>query len=93
MKIELPLEYVSLIQKKAAEAGFGGKISAYIVHLVEADVIEDFGGPEHLAFGEITNFELDRMIDAGFDSGPASPMAKSDWRELHKRIDGRQANS
>ncbi len=89
MQINLPKDIETLIQQRAAAAGFSGEIAAYVAHLVKADATEDFGAPEHLSADQISKDDL----DAGFESGPASPMAKSDWQELHNRIDGSQANS
>jgi len=93
MQINLPKDIESLIQHRAAAAGFPGEIAAYVAHLAKADATEDCGAPQHLAAGQISKDDLDAKIDIGFESGPASPMAKSDWQELHNRVDGRQANS
>ena len=89
MQINLPDDVEALIRERAAAAGFSGQIAAYVAHLVEADSTEDFGAPKHLSAKD----DLNAKIDEGFDSGPASAMAKSDWQELHNRIDGRQPNS
>ena len=93
MQIELPKDIEALIQQRAAAAGFPGEIAAYVAHLVKADATEDFGAPEHLSIVQSSKADLDAKIDAGFTSGPVSPMTKNDWQELHNRIDGRHPNS
>ncbi|MDB2687304.1 hypothetical protein N9Y42_08835 [Mariniblastus sp.] len=93
MQIELPKDIEALIQQRAAAAGFPGEIAAYVAHLVKADATEDFGGPEHLSIVQNSKADLDAKIDAGFSSGPASPMNERNWQELHDRIDGRQPKS
>ncbi len=92
MQIDLPKDMEALIQQRAAAAGFPGEIAAYVAYLVQADATEDFGAPDHLSAGQISKQDLDAKIDAGFQSGPASSMAGSDWQELHSRINSRQSN-
>lgn len=93
MEINLPDDIEALVRQRAAAAGFPNEIAAYVAHLVKADETEDYGAPEKLSVEGVTKAELDSMISLGVESGPATPMAKSDWQELHNRIDGRQANS
>ena len=55
-----------------------------------ADGHEDFGCPDDLSTGQHSKADLNAKINAGFISGPASPMRADDWQELHNRTDGRQ---
>lgn len=93
MQINLPEDIAALVRSRAAAAGFPDQIEAYVAHLVEADATEDYGSPAQLSADRVSKDELESMINAGFESGPASPMEKSDWQELHNRVDSRQADS
>lgn len=93
MQINLPEDIEALIRQRAAAAGFPGEIGAYVAFLVKADETEDYGAPVQLSASQISTEELNSMIDSGFESGPESPMTRSDWQELRSRIDNRQANS
>ena len=92
MEINLPDDIEALVRQRAAAAGFSNEIAAYVAHLVKADETEDYRSPKQLSVDGVSKNELDSMISSGVESGPASPMAKSDWQELHNRIDCRQAN-
>ena len=59
MQIELPEDIETLIQQRAAAAGFPGELAAYVAHLVKADATEDFGGPEHLSIVQNSKPALD----------------------------------
>lgn len=93
MQINLPEEIDSLIRERAAAAGFTDQISAYIAHLVRADETEDYGAPAKLSLDQKSRDDLNAKIEAGFESGAATPMSDGDWQDLHRRIDSRQSNS
>ena len=92
MQINIPKDIEALIRERAAAAGFAGEIDAYVAHLVKADQTEDFGAPAHLTLANDSKSELDSIIEAGMESGPATVMADTDWQKLRKRIDDRQSN-
>jgi hypothetical protein len=83
MQINLPDEDAALVREKAAAAGFGEQIDAYVAHLIKSD---DDGAPSDLSIDGKSREEIDAMIDAGFASGPSTPMTGDDWRQLHGRV-------
>jgi hypothetical protein len=87
MQINLPDEVAPLVQQKATAAGFAGRIDAYVAHLIAADDVEDYGAPAHLSVAGKSREEIDVMIAAGIENGPATPMTADDWRALHARLD------
>jgi hypothetical protein len=89
MQINLPDDAVPLIRQKAAAAGFADQIDAYVAHLIASDEVEDYGTASPLSLAGKSREEVEAMITAGFESGPATPMTNADWRELHARIDQR----
>ncbi len=94
MQINLPDDAAPLIERRAAAAGFAGQIDAYVVHLIAADEFEDYGAPADLSMAGRSREEIEAMISAGIESGPATSMTTEDWRQLHARVDERsQASS
>lgn len=89
MQINLPDDAAPLIREKAAAAGFPDQIEAYVAHLIASDEVEDYGAPADLSLAGKSREEVEAMITAGFESGPATPMTDADWRRLHDRIDQR----
>ena len=89
MQINLPDDAAQLIRQKAAAAGFPDQIEAYVAHLIASDEVEDYRAPAGLSLAGKTREEVEAMITAGFESGPATPMTDADWRQLHERIDQR----
>jgi len=87
MQINLPDNAVPLIQQKAAAAGFAGKIDAYVAHLIVTDEVEDYPSPSSLSATGKSREEIDAMLTAGIESGPATPMTADDWRALHARLE------
>ena len=88
MQINLPDDYGPLVEQRAAAAGFAGQIDAYVAHLIATDG-EDFGAPAELSLVGKSRQQIDAMLTAGIESGPATPMTTDDWRQLHERIDQR----
>jgi len=94
MQIYLSDDTVSLIHQKAAAAGFPNQIDAYVAHLIASDVCEDYGAPTDLTVAGKSREEIEAMITAGTESGPATEMSTVDWQRLHACIDERdQASS
>ena len=94
MQIYLPDDATSLIHQKAAAAGFPNQIDAYVAHLIAADTCEDYGAPADLSVAGKSREEIEAMIAAGIESGPATAMSAGDWQRLHACIDERsQASS
>jgi len=94
MQINLPDDAVPLIERRAAAAGFAGQIDAYVVHLIADDEFEDCGAPVDLSMAGKSREEIEAMITAGIESGPATPMTAEDWQQLHTRVEERgQASS
>ncbi|MEM9352484.1 MAG: hypothetical protein AAGA92_05685 [Planctomycetota bacterium] len=89
MQINLPDDSMPLIRQQAAAAGFGDQIDAYVAHLIASDSVEDYGAPESISLAGKCREEIEAMISAGVESGPATPMTDEDWRRLHARIDQR----
>lgn len=89
MQINLPDDAAPLIRQKAAAAGFPDQIDAYVAYLIASDHVEDYGAPSEWSLAGKSREEVEAMITAGFESGPATPMTDVDWRELHERIDQR----
>ena len=89
MQINLPDDAASLIYQQAAAAGFPNQIDAYVAHLIAADQLEDYGAPTNLSLAGKNREEIEAMITAGYESGPATPMTDADWQQLHARIDQR----
>jgi len=91
MQINLPDDATPLILQKAAAAGFPNQIEAYVAHLIASDEVEDYGAPADLSISGKSREEIEAMITAGIESGPATPMATEDWRQLHARINQRNS--
>lgn len=89
MQINLPDDAIPLIRQKAAAAGFADQIDAYVAHLIATDGMEDYGAPSAVSLAGKSRAEVEAMITAGFESGPATPMTDAQWQELHARIDQR----
>lgn len=88
MQINLPDDAAPLLRQRAAAAGFADRLDAYVAHLIASDE-EDRGAPSEQTIEGKSPEEIEAMITAGFESGPATPMAKADWQRLHDRIDQR----
>ena len=89
MQINLPDDTASIISQKAAAAGFPNQIEAYVAHLIASDEVEDYGAPAGLSVVGKSREEVEAMIDAGIESGPATPMTAEDWQQLHNQVDQR----
>lgn len=89
MQINLPDDAAPLIRQRAAAAGFADQIDAYVAHLIASDEVENYGAPSELSLAGKSREEIEAMITAGFESGPATPMTDEDWRQLHARVDQR----
>jgi len=89
MQINLPDDAAPLIRQKAAAAGFPDQIDAYVAHLIASDALEDYGAPSNLSLAGKSREEIEAMITAGIESGPATPMTTEDWQQLHDRVDQR----
>lgn len=87
MQINHPDDDAPLIRQKAAAAGFPDQIDAYITHLIASDQVEHYGAPAELSLSGKSREEVEVMISAGFESGPATPLTNADWRQLHDRLD------
>lgn len=94
MQINLSDDVARIIEQKAAAAGFAGQIDAYVAHLIAYDEIEFDGAPRELTLTGKNREEVEAMITAGIESGPATRMNADDWRRLHESVDERsQASS
>ena len=91
MQINLPDDAIPVIRQKAAAAGFPDQIEAYVAHLIAADRVEDYGAPSELSLAGKSREEVEAIITAGFESGPATPMTDADWQQLHARVDERNS--
>ncbi|MEX0867015.1 MAG: hypothetical protein WD030_06615 [Pirellulales bacterium] len=89
MLMNLPDDLVPLVRQKAENAGFGGQVEAYVIHLISSDEVEDYGAPAECSIDGKSKEEIDAMITAGIESGPAVPMTDEDWQRLYDRIDMR----
>jgi hypothetical protein len=86
MQINLPDDAAQLALQKAAAAGFGGQLDAYIVHLIATDDVEEFDGPPELSLRGKSREEIAAMIEEGLESGPSTPMTPGDWQALRAKI-------
>lgn len=93
MQINLPDDCESLVRQKAADAGFGDHVGAYVAHLIASDEYEDYGAPIELSLRGKCSDEIEAMISDGIKSGPATPMTDDDWGELRARLSGRNCNA
>ncbi|QDU87062.1 hypothetical protein Pla175_04170 [Pirellulimonas nuda] len=94
MQITLPDETALVVQRKAAAAGFAGRVDAYVAHLIAIDENEDYGAPAEASVAGKNRDVVEALVTAGVESGPATPMTDADWKVLHARIDQLdQANS
>ncbi|MEO0530936.1 MAG: hypothetical protein AAF266_10240 [Planctomycetota bacterium] len=89
MQINLTDDAASLLRRKAAAAGFADRLDAYVTHLITEDGLEDCGAPVEQSLSGRGREEVEALITAGFESGPAEPMTDADWQRLHDRIDER----
>mgnify|MGYP001236542026 CR=1 FL=1 len=92
MQINLPDDVVPLILQKAAAAGFGGQVDAYVAALIAADDVEDYGAPAEFSLAGKSREAIDEMISAGIEGGPPTQMKPEDWQSLHARIDQRESS-
>jgi antitoxin ParD1/3/4 len=85
MNISLPDSMKAFIEEQAAKAGFG-TVSEYMRAMIR-EVQERQSRRER----------VDRLLLEGLDSGPATPITRSDWdairREVHKRHAERQGRT
>lgn len=93
MQINLPDDAAQLALQKAAAAGFGGQLDAYIVHLIASDEVEEFDGPPELSLRGKSREEIAAMINEGLDSGPSTPMTPGDWQTLYAILDSPAAHN
>lgn len=93
MQIHLPDDALPMIEKKASAAGFAGRITAYIVHLIATDGKDDFGAPKESSLAGRSKEQILAMISAGIDSGTATAFADEEWRALHARLDATNSTS
>lgn len=87
MQITLPNDLVQIIYSKSEAAGFGDQIDAYVAHLITSHEPDEVGGPEHLDISGKGRAAIEEMLEAGYRSGPATPMTSDDWKRLHERVD------
>lgn len=93
MQINLPDDAALLALQKAAAAGFGGQLDAYIVHLIATDDVELVDGPLELSLHGKSREQIEAMISEGLDSGPSTPMAPADWQALYAIVDSHIAHN
>ena len=91
MQFNLPDDAAPLIHQKAAAAGFPNQVEAYVAHLIASDEVEDYGAPADLSVAGKSREEIEAMITAGIESGPATSMTPEDWQQLHARGDQRNS--
>lgn len=75
MNISLPSAYRKFVREQMNEGGFGNA-SEYVRHLLRE---------EHV---RASRRRLQRLLQEGLESGPATPMTPRDWAELQQRVLG-----
>lgn len=75
VNIELPAPMRAWVEAQARAGGYA-TISDYVCHVLEA---------EHR---RSLRASVDEQLQAGLDSGPATPMTADDWQRI--RLEGRQ---
>lgn len=88
MQINLPDDAAQLVLRKAAAAGFGGQLDAYIVHLIATDDVNDFDGPPELSLRGKSREEIAAMVREGVESGESFVMTSAHWRALRTHCTG-----
>ncbi len=88
MQINLPADVAQLALQKAAAAGFGDQVDAYIVHLISSDEADYLDGPPELSLRGKSREEIEAMVREGIESGPSTPMTAEDWQVLRSKCTG-----
>lgn len=90
--VEMTAEDWNWIRQQAAGRGILGAAD-HLQRLVEAmrkaehldaEQEQDFGSPESCTFR--SDAELETMLQAGLDSGPAMEMTEQDWKDIRREV-------
>lgn len=76
MNISLPTSMRDFIKEEMKQQGFANA-SEYVRHLIRQQQHQN--GKQR----------LQRLLQEGLDSGPATPMTKADWAEIRRRVASR----
>jgi antitoxin ParD1/3/4 len=81
MNISVPPALKSWVDKQVQQGGFG-TASEFIRHLIRTAKARD-----------AARASLDDELEAGLDSGPATPMRASNWENIRREVRRRLATS
>ena len=88
LSIELSDDLTMRAQARAAEAGYAS-VEAYLENLLRDDIATaSLGAPDGRRVHDLP--ELQRMIRAGLDSGPAREISDVEWEQKRQDLIGRQ---
>jgi antitoxin ParD1/3/4 len=79
MNITIPDEEKAFVEQEAARRGFGS-VGEYVSALIRDD------RRRQAARGRV-----DGLLVEGLDSGPATPMTRSDWDDIRREVHRRDA--
>ena len=79
MNIAIPKQLKSFVQRQVERRGYSS-VSEYVRDLIRGDQERQ----------DVALLEAEFL--KGLDSGPATPMTKQDWQDIHEEVRRRSAN-